>query len=101
MADTTTFDAALVDDSFGPDEGLGALVVGFDESIDVLPELRDGGEGSAMQGLSFQDREPDFHLIEPGGSRWGEVEMHVRVTLGGQCRLRWRPVDSFFPVLLF
>ena len=23
------------------------------------------------------------------------------LTHGGQCRLRWRPVDSFFPVLLF
>lgn len=23
------------------------------------------------------------------------------LTHGGQCRLRWRPIDSFFPVLLF
>ena len=32
-----------------------------------------------MQRLSFQDREPDFHLIEPGGPRRHEVEMNVRV----------------------
>jgi hypothetical protein len=66
---------------FGPDEGLGVVVIGFNEGIDVLPELFDGCEGSAMQGLSFQDGEPDLHLVEPRGSRRGEVKMHVRMTL--------------------
>jgi hypothetical protein len=47
----------------------------------VLPQLFDGGEGSAVQGLSLQDREPDFHLVEPGGSRRREVEMDVWVAL--------------------
>ena len=32
-----------------------------------------------MQRLSFQDREPDFNLIEPGGPRRREVEMNVRM----------------------
>jgi hypothetical protein len=32
-----------------------------------------------MQGLSFQDGEPDLHLVEPRGSRRGEVKMHVRI----------------------
>jgi hypothetical protein len=30
-----------------------------------------------MQRLSLQDREPDFDLVEPGGPRRREVEMHV------------------------
>src|SRR5580765_7128964 len=64
-----------------PDEWLGVLIIGFDEGIDVLPELLDGGEGGAVQGLSFKDREPDLDLIEPGGSGRSEVEMHIRVTL--------------------
>lgn len=57
----------------------GIGVVEVDEGIDVLPELFDRGEGSAVQRLSFRDREPDFHLIEPGGPRRREVEMNVRV----------------------
>ena len=34
-----------------------------------------------MQRLSLQDREPDFHLVEPRGPRRREVEPDVRVTL--------------------
>jgi hypothetical protein len=34
-----------------------------------------------VQRLSFQDRKPDFHLVEPRGARRREVEMHVRVAL--------------------
>jgi hypothetical protein len=33
-----------------------------------------------MQGFSLQDGEPDLHLVEPRGSRRGEVERHVRIT---------------------
>src|SRR5205814_9999756 len=47
----------------------------------MLPELLDCGEGGAVQGLSFQDREPDLHLVKPGGPRRREMEMHVRMTL--------------------
>ena len=66
-----------MDFGFGPDEGPGALIVGLDEGIDVLPELGDGGEGRAAQGFPGEDGEPDFDLVEPGGSRRGEVEMHI------------------------
>ena len=69
-----------MDPGFGPDEWLGVLVVGFDEGIDVLAELGDGSERGAVQRLSLQDREPDFDLVEPGGPRRREVEMHVRMT---------------------
>jgi hypothetical protein len=34
-----------------------------------------------VQRPTFQDREPDFDLVEPGGPRRREVEMHVRMTL--------------------
>jgi hypothetical protein len=65
----------------GPDERLGILVIGFNESIDVLPELLDGRNGCAMQGLSFQDGEPDLHLVEPRSSRRCEVKVHIRMTI--------------------
>ena len=68
-----------MDLGLGPDEWLGIGVVGIDEGIDVLSELFDRGEGCAAQGLSLQDREPDLDLIEPGGPRRREVEMHVRM----------------------
>ena len=32
-------------------------------------------------GISFQDREPDFDLVEPGSARRREVEVHVRMML--------------------
>src|SRR5262245_50859273 len=47
----------------------------------MLPELLDRGEGGSVQGLSFEDREPDLDLVEPRGPRRREVEMHVPVTL--------------------
>ena len=31
--------------------------------------------------LALQDREPDFDLVEPGGPRRREVEVHVRMAL--------------------
>ena len=46
---------------FGPDERIGVCVIGFNEGIDVLSELLDRGEGSTVQRLALQDREPDFH----------------------------------------
>jgi hypothetical protein len=56
-----------MDPGFGPDEWLGVLVVSFDEGIDMLAQLRDGGERSAVQRVSLQDREPDFDLVKSGG----------------------------------
>jgi hypothetical protein len=52
-----------MDLGFGPDEWLGVGIVGFNEGIDVEPELFDRGEGSAAEGLPLQDREPDFDLV--------------------------------------
>jgi hypothetical protein len=49
---------------FGPDERIGVCVIGFDEGIDVLSELLDRGEGSAVKRLALQDREPDFDLVD-------------------------------------
>jgi hypothetical protein len=37
----TGLEALLIDFGFGPGEGLGLFVIGFDEGIDVLPELFD------------------------------------------------------------
>ena len=47
----------------------------------MLLELADRGEGSALQRLLFQDREPYLDLVEPGGAGWGDVEADPRVTL--------------------
>ena len=55
-----------MDLAFGRGDWLGVRVIGFDQGIDGLPELFDQGEGGAVQRLCFQDREPDFHLVEPG-----------------------------------
>jgi hypothetical protein len=70
-----------MDLGFGPNKRLGGFIVGIDESIDVLSKLFNRYEGCAVQGLAFQDREPDCDLVEPGGPRRREVEMHVRMTL--------------------
>src|ERR1700693_1474936 len=75
----TWFEAFLMDLRLGPGKRSGSGVVGLDEGIDVLPELFDRGKGSTVQRLALQDREPDFHLIEPGGPGWREVEMNVGV----------------------
>ena len=77
----TFLETLWVDLGFGPDERLGGFVVGINEGIDMLPELFDGAERCAAQGLALQDREPDFHLVEPRGPRWSEVEVDIRMTL--------------------
>src|SRR6266702_3137660 len=58
-----------MDLGLGPDERLGVDVVSLDEGIDVLSKLFDRGEGCTVQRLCLQDREPDFHLIEPRSPR--------------------------------
>src|SRR6516165_1384316 len=70
-------EAALVDLRLGPDEGLGVAIIGFDEGIDVLPELLDRGEGRAAERLTFEDREPDLDLVEPRSAGRREVEADV------------------------
>src|SRR5271166_5211122 len=46
-------------------------------SLSCLTDVND----APCRDFPFQDREPNFDLIEPGGSCRGEVEMHVGVTL--------------------
>ena len=71
-------EAALVDLGLGPDEGLGVAIIGFDEGIDVLPELLDRGEGRAAERLTFEDREPDLDLL----SHEARVGVKWKRTLG-------------------
>jgi hypothetical protein len=71
----------LVDFGFGPDEWRGVFIIGLDEIVDVFAQLGYGFEGSTAQRFSFEDREPDLDLIEPGCSGRREVELHVGMTL--------------------
>jgi hypothetical protein len=52
-------------DLLGPLEGLGLLIVGGDEAIDLPSQLAWRGEAGTGQGPAGQDREPDRDLIEP------------------------------------
>ena len=70
-----------MDSAFSPDEGLGGFVVVGDEGLDMGDEFRDALERSSVEGFGGKDREPDFDLVEPGGVRRREAEMHVFVTL--------------------
>lgn len=52
-----------------------------DEGIDVLPELSDGCEGGAAEGLAGKNGEPDFDLVEPRSAGGREVEVDVGMSL--------------------
>src|SRR5271165_1301766 len=65
------------DDLLGPLEGVSVLIVWGDERIDLLAHLSWGGEAGAGQGVTGEDGEPDFDLVEPGCVGWGEVKMDV------------------------
>src|SRR6516162_7141081 len=43
--------------------------------------MGDGGERSAAERLALKDGEPCLDLIEPGSSRWGEMEVHSGMLL--------------------
>ncbi len=49
----------------GPDERVGAVVLAIDERADGLVELGNGSEGAAVDGLAFDDAEPDLDGVEP------------------------------------
>ena len=89
----TGLETLLVDLGFSPDERRCVDIVVFDEGIDVLSQLLDGGEGRTLEGFSFEDREPNLHLIEPGGCSRLEVEMHVRMPLEPALILRFVGVE--------
>jgi hypothetical protein len=63
-----------MDLGFGPDEWLGVGIVGFNEVINVLPELFDRGGGRVVEDCPFD-------LVEPGSPRRREMETHVGRTL--------------------
>ena len=53
-----------------------------DESFDFGDQFFDAAEGAATDGLLRDDVEPDFHLVEPGGVGWREVQ----VVTGSRCQ---------------
>ena len=63
-----------MDLGFGPDEWLVVGIVGFNEVIDVLPELFDRGEGRVVEDCPFDP-------VEPGSPRRREMETHIGMTL--------------------
>jgi hypothetical protein len=65
-----------------PDEWVGAVVQAGDERLDRGGEFADVAEGSAMDGLAFDDAEPDLDKIEPGCRRRSEMDVDARV--GGE-----------------
>ena len=60
-----------------PFEGVGGLVVGFDEIGYGLAELSNRCETAAPEGLSPQDTEPDLYLVQPGSVCGGVIEVDV------------------------
>ena len=69
-------------DLLGPLEGVGVLIVGGDEGIDLLAQLTWRGEAGTGQGPAIQDGELDFDQIEPRGV--GRSEMKMDVLVAGQ-----------------
>jgi len=45
---------------FGPEEGVGAVVPAVYEGADFGVEVFDGAEAAAVDGLAFDDAEPDL-----------------------------------------
>jgi hypothetical protein len=45
---------------FGPDEWVGAVVPAVDVGADRGGEVADAAEGAAVDGLAFDDAEPDL-----------------------------------------
>ena len=52
---------------FGPDEWVGPVVPAGDELLDGCGQFADVAEGSTVDGLAFDDAEPDLDEVEPGG----------------------------------
>ena len=53
-----------------------------DELLDGGGEFADVAEGSAVDGLAFDDAEPDLDEVHPGGRGRGEMDVDARV--GGE-----------------
>jgi hypothetical protein len=63
----------------GPDEVLAAVVPTVDEGPDLDHEVSDGGKRATVDGLAFDDGEPDLDQVQPGSRRRGEVHLDARV----------------------
>lgn len=55
----------------GPDEWVLAVVPAVDELTDLDHEVGDGAEGVAVDGLAFDDFEPDHEQVQPMTRRFG------------------------------
>ena len=64
---------------FGPDEGLAAVVPAVDEGSDFDHQVADRGVSAAVDGLAFDDAEPDLDQVQPRSRRGGEVDVDPRV----------------------
>src|SRR5947208_9367233 len=59
---------------FGPGEGVAALVPAADVGLDGGDEAGDRGEAAAADGLPGDDREEDFHHVQPRPRGGREVQ---------------------------
>src|SRR5882672_4828646 len=56
-------------------------IVCRNEGLNGRDELLDAGKADTPQGLSCEDAEPDFNLVQPGRVGGSEVEVNVRVAV--------------------
>ena len=59
---------------------MAAVVPTVDEGADLDHEIADGWEAAAVDGLAFDDGEPDLNQIQPGSGGRGEVDVEPEVT---------------------
>jgi len=58
---------------------VGAVVPAVYEGADFGVEVFDGAEAAAVDGLAFDDAEPDLDHVHPGRAGRGEVHLHAWV----------------------
>lgn len=63
-------------------KGLGVAVVKTDVIHDLVGQIRYGVKNAAADAVAGDHPQPDFHLIQPGGVGWREMELD----LGVPCR---------------
>ena len=66
---------------FDPGERVATAVPAGDERPDFGGQVADGGECAAVDGLAFDDAEPDLDQVQPGSGGRGEVDVDPRVVL--------------------
>src|ERR1700675_340192 len=64
----------------GPCEGLGLLIMLFEEAVDGGLEVDDGSKDAALEPALGEGREEAFDGVEPGGRCWREMERPSRMT---------------------